>query len=254
MEATKLFNDAQALLRRIIQEKLFTAKGVVGLFPANSVGDDDIEVYHDESRQEARMTLHVCGSRTKTAGAAESRAGGFHRAEKSGLKDYSAVSPSADGVEELARNSSVRHDDYNAIMAKALADRLAEAFAECLHKRVRNESGDMRRESSTTKTDRARNTRHSSGARLSGLPGSHRKALLCKLIEARKARASNSRKASPCGRRRSGGLYFAHPESQYFAVGNLGKDQVEDYARRKDMSLATVTRWLSPNLGYEPEE
>jgi len=258
-EATKLYNDAQTLLRRIIQEKLFTAKGVVGLFPANSVNDDDIEVYQDESRQKPVMVLHSLRQQDEKPPGRPNRAlADFVAPKDSGLKDYvGGFAVGIHGAEELAKKFEQAHDDYNAIMAKALADRLAEAFAERLHERVRREfwgyAADEKLDNEALVREEYKGIRPAPG--YPACPDHTEKELLFKLIDATKhtgVRLTESFAMWPAAA--VSGFYFSHPESQYFAVGNLGKDQVEDYARRKGMKLATLERWLSPNLGYEPQD
>ena len=259
VEATKLFNDAQTLLKRIIQEKLFTAKGVVGLFPANSVNDDDVEVYESESRQKASMTLHTLRQQDEKPPGRPNRAlADFVAPKTSGLKDYvGGFAVGIHGAEELARKFEKAHDDYNAIMAKALADRLAEAFAERLHERVRREfwgyAAEEKLDNEALVREEYKGIRPAPG--YPACPDHTEKELLFKLIEATRntdVKLTESFAMWPAAA--VSGFYFAHPESQYFAVGNLGKDQVEDYAQRKKMNLATLERWLSPNLGYEPQD
>ncbi len=258
-EATKLFNDAQTLLKRIISEKLFVAKGVVGLFPANSVSDDDIEVYESESRRKVTMTLHTLRQQDEKPPGRPNRAlADFIAPKNSGLKDYiGGFAVGIHGAEELAKKFEKQHDDYNAIMAKALADRLAEAFAERLHERVRKEfwgyAADEKLDNEALVREEYKGIRPAPG--YPACPDHTEKELLFKLIEATRntdVKLTESFAMWPAAA--VSGFYFSHPESQYFAMGNLGKDQVEDYARRKGMNLATITRWLSPNLGYEPEE
>jgi len=259
VEATKLFNDAQALLQRIIREKLFTAKGVVGLFPANSVGDDDIEVYQDESRQKPVMVLHSLRQQDEKPPGRPNRAlADFVAPKNSGRKDYvGGFAVGIHGADELAKQFEKAHDDYNSIMAKALADRLAEAFAERLHERVRKEfwgyAADEKLDNEALVREEYKGIRPAPG--YPACPDHTEKELLFKLIEATKntgVKLTESFAMWPAAA--VSGFYFSHPDSAYFAVGNLGKDQVEDYARRKGMDLATLERWLSPNLGYEPQE
>jgi 5-methyltetrahydrofolate--homocysteine methyltransferase len=259
VEATKLFNDAQALLKRIIQEKLFTAKGVVGLFPANSVGDDDIEVYQEESRRKPVMVLHSLRQQDEKPPGRPNRAlADFVAPKNSGLKDYvGGFAVGIHGADELAKQFEKAHDDYNSIMAKALADRLAEAFAERLHERVRKEfwgyAADEKLDNEALVREEYKGIRPAPG--YPACPDHTEKELLFKLIDATKhigVKLTESFAMWPAAA--VSGFYFSHPDSTYFAVGNLGKDQVEDYARRKVMERATLERWLSPNLGYEPQE
>ncbi|HEY5682838.1 MAG TPA: methionine synthase [Sulfuricaulis sp.] len=259
VEATKLFNDAQALLKRIIQEKSFMAKGVIGLFPANSVNDDDIEVYQDELRQKVVLTLHSLRQQDEKPPGRPNRAlADFVAPKDSGVKDYvGGFAVAIHGAQELAKKFEKQQDDYNAIMAKALADRLAEAFAERLHERVRKEfwgyAGGEQLDGEALIREEYQGIRPAPG--YPACPEHTEKELLFKLIDATKnigVKLTESFAMWPAAA--VSGFYFSHPESRYFAVGNLGKDQVEDYARRKKMKLATLERWLSPNLGYEPQE
>ncbi|WP_372521968.1 methionine synthase [Sulfuricaulis sp.] len=258
-EATKLFNDAQVLLKRIINEKLLVAKGVIGLFPASSVSDDDIEVYENESRQKVTMTLHTLRQQDEKPPGRPNRAlADFVAPQTSGLKDYvGAFAVGIHGADELAKKFEKAHDDYNAIMAKALADRLAEAFAERLHELVRREfwgyAVGEKLDGDALIREEYQGIRPAPG--YPACPDHTEKELLFKLIEATRntdVKLTESFAMWPAAA--VSGFYFSHPDSTYFAVGNLGKDQVEDYAKRKGMSLAIITRWLSPNLGYEPEE
>jgi 5-methyltetrahydrofolate--homocysteine methyltransferase len=258
VEATKLFNDAQAMLKRAIKEKWLVAKGVIGLFPANSVGEDDIEVYADESRRAPRMTLHTLRQQDEKPPGRPNRAlADFVAPKSSGLKDYiGGFAVGIHGAEEMAKKFEQAHDDYNAIMIKALADRLAEAFAERLHERVRREfwgyAADETLDNESLIREEYKGIRPAPG--YPACPDHTEKALLFELIDATKnsgVRLTESFAMWPAAA--VSGLYFSHPESKYFAVGSLGKDQIEDYARRKGMDRALIERWLSPNLGYEPE-
>jgi len=258
VEATKLFNDAHALLQRAIKEKLLVAKGVIGLFPANST-DDDIEVYADESRRTLRMTLHTLRQQDEKPPGRPNRAlADFVAPKSSGLKDYvGGFAVGIHGAEEMAKKFEQAHDDYNAIMIKALADRLAEAFAERLHERVRKEfwghaAGETLDNESLIREE-YKGIRPAPG--YPACPDHTEKALLFELIDAtRNSGVQLTESFAMWPAAAVSGFYFSHPESKYFAVGSLGKDQIEDYARRKGMDLATVERWLSPNLGYEPGE
>jgi 5-methyltetrahydrofolate--homocysteine methyltransferase len=255
-EATRLYNDAQAMLKRIIADQSLKANGVIGLFAANSVGDD-IELYTDDARRERRLTLHTLRQQDEKPPGRPNRAlADFVAPKDSGCKDYlGAFAVCVLGAEELAKQHEARHDDYNAIMAKALADRLAEAFAERLHERVRREfwgyASDEQLDNDALIREEYKGIRPAPG--YPACPDHTEKELLFRLIEATKNAGVKLTEsyamwpaASVCG------LYFSHPESTYFAVGRLGRDQIEDYARRKGMDIATVERWLSPNLGYEP--
>ncbi len=257
-EATKLHHDAQAMLKRLIADRSLTANGVIGLFPANSVHDDDIEVYMDESRRELRATLHTLRLPDEKPPGRPNRAlADFIAPRYSGKQDYiGAFTVAIQGADELARQYQAKHDDYNAIMVKALADRLAEAFAERLHERVRREfwgyAGNENLGSDALIREEYRGIRPAPG--YPACPDHTEKALLFKLIDATKnAGVMLTESFAMWPAAAVSGFYFSHPKSQYFAVGKLGKDQIEDYARRKGMDVATVEKWLSPNLGYEPE-
>ncbi len=258
-EATKLYNDAQAMLKRVIADRSLTANGVIGLFPANSVGDDDIEVYVDESRRGLRVTLHTLRQQDEKPPGRPNRAlADFVAPKESGRKDYiGAFAVCVIGAEELAKQFEAKHDDYSAIMVKALADRLAEAFAERLHERVRKEFWGYAKDEALTNEalirEEYQGIRPAPG--YPACPDHTEKGLLFQLIDATKnagVRLTESYAMWPAAA--VSGFYFSHPDAQYFAVGKLGRDQVEDYARRKGMDVKTVERWLSPNLGYEPED
>jgi 5-methyltetrahydrofolate--homocysteine methyltransferase len=230
----------------------------VGLFAANSVHDDDIEVYVDDARRALQMTLHSLRQQDEKPPGRPNRAlADFVAPKETGLKDYiGAFAVTITGADTLAKQFEAKHDDYNSIMVKALADRLAEAFAERLHERVRKEYWGYA-------TDEALDSEHLIREEYKGIrpapgypacPDHTEKELLFKLIDASKnAGVTLTESFAMWPASAVSGFYFSHPESQYFAVGKLAKDQVEDYAHRKGMDLATIERWLSPNLGYEPE-
>jgi 5-methyltetrahydrofolate--homocysteine methyltransferase len=258
-EATRLYNDAQAMLKRVIADRSFTANGVIGLFPANSVNDDDIEVYVDESRRALRMTLHSLRQQDEKPPGKPNRAlADFVAPKNSGKPDYiGAFTVTILGAGELAKQFEAKHDDYNAIMVKALADRLAEAFAERLHERVRKEfwgsAPDEALDSDALIREEYHGIRPAPG--YPACPDHTEKELLFRLIDPASnagVRLTESFAMLPAAS--VSGFYFSHPQSKYFAVGKLGRDQIADYARRKDMDVANIERWLSPNLGYEPEE
>jgi 5-methyltetrahydrofolate--homocysteine methyltransferase len=257
-EATKLQHDAQAMLKRLIADRSLTANGVIGLFPANSVHDDDIEVYMDDSRRALRATLHTLRQQDEKPPGRPNRAlADFIAPKNSGKQDYvGAFTVAIQGADELAKHYQAKHDDYNAIMVKALADRLAEAFAERLHERVRREfwgyATDELLGSDALIREEYRGIRPAPG--YPACPDHTEKATLFQLIDATKnAGVTLTESFAMWPAAAVSGFYFSHPESQYFAVGKLGKDQIEDYARRKGMDVATVEKWLSPNLSYEPE-
>ena len=258
-EAIKLYNDAQALLKQILNGRLFKARGVVGLFAANSVNDDDIEVYVDDTRRAVAATLHTLRQQDeKPAGKPNRALADFVAPKQTGRKDYlGGFAVSIHGVDELAKQHERRHDDYRAIMVKALADRLAEAFAERLHERVRREfwgyAADENLANEELVREEYKGIRPAPG--YPACPDHTEKAALFNLVEATaKTGVKLTESFAMWPAAAVSGFYFSHPESQYFAVGKLGRDQIEDYARRKGMDLATVEKWLSPNLGYEPGE
>jgi 5-methyltetrahydrofolate--homocysteine methyltransferase len=256
--ARELFDDAQQLLRRIVENDLLTARGVMGFYPANSVGDD-IEVYSDESRQTVIATFHTLRQQMeKPAGNFNMALADFIAPRETGLVDYIGAFAAAAGfrLEALVKEFEDNHDDYNAIMAKALADRLAEALAELMHKRARQAWGFGADESLSIEDlihERYRGIRPAPG--YPACPDHTEKRALFDLIQAEDSTGIELTEnfamvpgAAVCG------IYFAHPESRYFAVGKIGRDQVVDYQRRKGMDLRAVERWLAPVLAYEPQE
>ena len=258
-EARKLFADAQALLKRIIDERLFTAKAVLGLFPANAAGDDDIHVFADEARDAPLTVLHHLRQQIeKPPGRPDLCLADFIAPQGSGVADYlGAFAVTAGfGASEVAARFEAEQDDYNAIMAKALADRLAEAFAERLHQRVRTEYWGYAPDETPTNEELIREKyvgiRPAPG--YPACPDHSEKRALFELLGVTERigieltdHMALMPAASVCG------WYFAHPEAYYFGVGKIGRDQVEDYAIRTGQDVATVERWLAPNLAYERE-
>ncbi|MGE3151877.1 MAG: methionine synthase [Nitrospiraceae bacterium] len=256
-KAKELFDDAQRLLKDIVARKLLTAKGVYGLFPANSVGDD-IEVYADEARIRVLTTVHTLRQQSeKPTDQPHLALADFVAPKDAGRQDFvGAFAVTAGiGIEALCERFERDHDDYNSIMAKALADRLAEAFAEYLHLRVRREWGygeDERLSNEELIRERYRGIRPAPGYPAS--PDHTEKRLIFDLLQAEKhASITLTESLAMYPAASVSGWYFAHPEARYFGVGKIGRDQVEDYARRKGMTVAEIERWLAPNLGYEPE-
>ncbi len=253
-QAGKIFADAQELLDEIIAKKLLIARAVYGFFPANAVGDD-VELYTDESR--AEILTHFRFLRQQM----EKKDGEPHRSladyiapKSSSLRDHVAgfAVPSGIGLKELVEKYKAEYDDYNAIMAEALADRLAEAFAECLHKRVRDEWGYGRAEKLTRDDlieEKYRGIRPAAG--YPACPDHTEKGTLWKLLDVEKKTGIKITENFAMWPGSSvSGLYFAHPQARYFGLGKIDRDQVADYAARKAMSVAEVERWLGPNLGY----
>jgi len=319
-QAKQLYTEANALLDKIIANHQLTARGVYGLFPANAVGDD-VELYADETRTKVRERFHFLRQQANREGNEPCRSlADFIAPKETGLPDHIGAFAVTSGIclKELCDSYRGKNDDYNAIMAEALADRLAEAFAECLHKKVREEWGyespGLLKETVTGSQDGPRNnagpvsghdlSRAASesnhvralapGAEGYGLQPAHESpqpgplgpegtALsLADLIDEkyRGIRPAAGYPACPDHTEKGplwhlldvqkntgmqitesfamwpgssvSGLYFAHPESRYFSLGKIDRDQVEDYAERKGMSVQEVERWLGPNLNYDP--
>lgn len=256
-EATKLYNDANKLLDKIIDEKLLTAEGVAGLFPANSVGGDDIELYADDNRKGLLSTLHTIRQQSKKSSTSSNVAlADFVAPKESGVNDYIgafAVTTGL-GIEKLIKQFEKNHDDYNSIMTKALADRLAEAFAEYLHEKVRKEFWGYSPEENFSNDDLIKE--NYTGIRPApgypAQPDHTEKLTIWKLLDVEKNTGITLTEnlamhpaASVCG------LYFSHPDSKYFTTGKIEKDQVADYAKRKGMSLQEIEKWLQPILNYD---
>ena len=258
-EARKLFADAEAMLEKLIAEGWLKARAVVGFFPANCVGQDDIQLYKDERYEEPLMRLHALRQQTRRGKDTPNHClADFVAPHDTGLKDYiGAFAVTAGfGIDEHVRRFEEAHDDYDAIMLKALADRFAEAFAEHLHERVRREFWAYAPEEALSNEqlikERYQGIRPAPG--YPACPEHTEKGLLWDLIEPEGHAGivlTDSYAMAPAAS--VSGLYFAHPQSRYFAVGKLNRDQVSDYARRKGMELTEAERWLAPNLGYDPE-
>jgi len=255
--AKELFMDAQALLRRIVEDRLLTARGVYGLFPANSVGDD-IELYTDASRSAVRLMLHTLRQQMpKAEGQPNFALADFVAPKSTGLPDHiGAFAVTAGiGVEALCERFEREHDDYNSIMTKALADRLAEAFAEWLHKGVRAEWGYGEAEKLTNEDlirERYRGIRPAPG--YPACPDHTEKGPIFDLLQAEKSAGISLTETFAMYPAASvSGLYFAHPQAAYFSVGKIDRDQAMDYGTRKRMDLRTVEQWLRPNLSYDPD-
>lgn len=259
-EATRLFADAQAMLKDLVDQKLLTAKAVVGIFPANSVNHDDIELYTDESRSEVLMQLHHLRQQTeKVAGKANMCLTDFVAPKETGKQDYlgAFAVTAGHGCDELVEKYEADHDDYNSIMVKALADRFAEALAEMMHDKVRKEiwgyASDERLSNEDLIAEKYKGIRPAPG--YPACPEHTEKGLLWELLDVEKNTGmtiTDSYAMLPTAA--VSGFYFSHPESQYFGVAKISEDQVESYAKRKGMEMKEAERWLAPNLGYEPEE
>jgi 5-methyltetrahydrofolate--homocysteine methyltransferase len=257
-KARELLKDAHSLLERIVADRLLAARGVYGLFAANSV-EDDIEIYAGEDRSGILTVLHTLRQQAeKPAGQFNLALADFVAPRTSGIPDYvGAFAVTAGiGLEDLCRAFERDHDDYSAIMAKALADRLAEAYAELLHKTVRQEWGYGREENLTSDDlikERYRGIRPAPG--YPACPDHTEKRLLFDLLQVEQRTGiclTESFAMLPASS--VSGFYFAHPDARYFAVGKIGLDQVQDYQRRKGMERKVLERWLSANLAYDPEE
>jgi len=255
-QARQLYEDAQKLLQDIVNSRLLVAKGAYGLWPANSIGDD-IEVYADETRAEVVAIFHQLRQQMQKPAGQFNHCLADYVAPK-GRPDYLGAFAVTTGhqADELARQFEEDHDDYNAIMTKALADRLAEAFAEYLHERVRREWGFGLTEHLTKEDliqEKYRGIRPAAG--YPACPDHTEKATLFELLRAEKnAGIQLTESFAMWPGAAVSGLYFAHPEAKYFGVGKIGRDQVLDYQVRKGMSLEELERWLGPNLNYLPEK
>ncbi len=255
--ARNLYNDAQAMLQRLVGEKWLTAKAVIGFWPANSVGDD-IEVYADAGRTKVLATLHHLRQqmfREGDSARANMSLADFVAPKDGGVADYIGAFAVTSGLdlEKKVAEFERDHDDYNSILVKALADRLAEAFAERMHQRVRKEfwayAPDEKLSNEELIAEKYRGIRPAPG--YPACPDHTEKALLWKLLDAERnagIKLTDSFAMWPAAA--VSGFYFAHPDVEYFGVGKIERDQVEDYAKRKGMSVAEIERWLAPNLNY----
>jgi 5-methyltetrahydrofolate--homocysteine methyltransferase len=257
--ARPLFADAQEMLKQMVAEKWVRASGVIGFWPANSVGDDDIELYTDDTRKTKLTTLHTLRqqmSRGKSDRANIALAD-FIAPKGSDIPDYIGgfAVTAGHGEDDVARRFEGKHDDYRAILSKALADRLAEAFAEHMHMLVRREywgyAPDEALSNEEIIAEKYQGIRPAPG--YPAQPDHTEKKTLFELLDATKAagiKLTESYAMWPGAA--VSGLYFSHPESEYFGVGKIERDQVADYAERKGMTLAEAERWLAPLLNYTP--
>ncbi|MDF3065780.1 MAG: metH2 [Polyangiaceae bacterium] len=257
-QARQIFAEGNALLDQIIEQKLIRARGVYGFFPANSAGDD-VELYTDASR--TKLLGKLCFLRQQQAkekdkGEPNRSLSDFIAPRDTGLADHIAgfAVTTGLGLHELVMKYKAASDDYNAIMAEALADRLAEAFAECLHQQVRQAWGYGKTENLTNAEliqEKYRGIRPAAG--YPACPDHTEKGPLWKLLDAEENAGVKLTESYAMWPGSSvSGLYFAHPEAQYFSLGKIDRDQVADYAERKGMTVQEVERWLGPNLGYDP--
>ncbi len=257
VEARKVLADGKAMLKKIIDGKWLTANAVFGIFPANSVNDgDDIEIYADEKRKRVLMTWHnLRQQNVKPAGRPNLCLGDFVAPTGAGIRDYiGAFAVTAGiGIEKRVKAFEDKHDDYNAIMLKALADRLAEAFTELLHKRVRKEFWGYAKgedlDNAALIAEKYRGIRPAPG--YPACPEHTEKGALFELLRAPEVGITLTESYAMYPASSVSGFYLSHPEAQYFAVGKIARDQVEDYARRKDMPVADAERWLAPYLAYD---
>jgi len=255
-EARKLFADAQAMLKKIVKEKWLAANAVFGLFPANSVNSDDIEIYSDESRKKVAMTWHNLRQQTKKPADIPNYCLADYIAPKeTGVKDHIggfAVTTGI-GIDARVAEFEKQNDDYSAIMLKALADRLAEAFAEHLHLRVRREFWGYASDEALSNEDiiaeKYRGIRPAPG--YPACPEHSEKGPLFELLQAPKnAGITLTESFAMLPTAAVSGFYFSHPQAQYFATGKVDKDQVTDYAKRKGWTVEEAERWLAPVLSY----
>ncbi len=254
VEARKLFEEANVLLDRIVKEKLLRARAVYGVFPANAEGDD-VVLYESDARTSARATFHFLRQQTEKAKEAHRSLADFVAPKETGLADFVggfAVTAGL-GLDELTKSFRAQHDDYSAIMAEALADRLAEALAEWLHERVRHEwyAGDEKLSPKELIEEKYRGIRPAAG--YPACPDHTEKGTLWNLLDVEKNTGMKLTESYAMWPGASvSGLYFGHPEARYFTLGKIGRDQATDYAARKKTTLAEIERWLGTNLGYEP--
>ncbi len=278
VEAKKLLDDAQSMLQKIVAEKWLTARGVIGIFPAHAIHDDDIALYNPESGDLLEVVHHLRQQNQKAPGqpnfclsdfvAPPSPLKGGSSAHAGGMQgnvmgENNYVGPATDylgafavtagiGIEERVKTFEAAHDDYSAIMLKALADRLAEAFAERLHERVRKEfwgyDTTENLENDQLIAEKYQGIRPAPG--YPACPDHTEKALLWKLLEPDRIGMSLTESYAMYPAAAVSGWYFAHPEAKYFGLGQIGKDQVEDYARRKGLPVEDMERWLAPVLNY----
>ncbi|QQS36060.1 MAG: methionine synthase [Ignavibacteriales bacterium] len=256
VEAKKLFEDANKLLDKIIKENLLAANGIAGLFPANTIADDDIEIYYDESRHVVKQVLHTLRQQQqKTDGQPNYALADFIAPKESEVEDYIGMFAvtTGIGIEKLIKQFEKDHDDYNSIMIKAIADRLAEAFAECMHEKVRRELWGYSAEENLSNEDLIKE-KYAGIRPAPGYPAQPdhtEKPIIFSLLDAENnigIKLTESMAMYPAAS--VSGLFFAHRDAKYFNVGKISKDQVIDYHRRKGMSVDEIERWLSPVLSY----
>ena len=259
-QAMKLYIDAQDMLQKIVTENWFMARGVMQIFPANSIGHDDIEVYTNDKRDGLLMTIHTLRQQTRKAeGQPNYALADFIAPKESGVRDYFGAFAVAAGfdMEYRLRQFEKDHDDYSAIMLKALADRFAEAFAERLHHRVRKEfwgyAANEELDNDGLIGEKYQGIRPAPG--YPACPDHTEKGLLWKLLNVEQnteIKLTESYAMVPTAA--VSGWYFSHPDSRYFGVGKINRDQVQNYAHRKGIEIHRMEKWLGPNLGYDPDD
>jgi 5-methyltetrahydrofolate--homocysteine methyltransferase len=255
-QARNLFADAKELLTKIIDEKWLTAKAVIGIWNANAVGDD-IEVYGDDTRDKVKKVFHTLRQQgQKSSNIPNIALSDFIAPKETGLKDYIGgfAVTSGLGIEKWLKKFADDNDDYNKIMLQSLSDRLAEAFAELMHKKVRTEywgySKDEKLDYDELIKEKYRGIRPAPG--YPACPDHTEKTILFEILDAEKnacIKLTESLAMYPASS--VSGMYYAHPKTKYFGLGKIGKDQVKDYAKRKGMTVEEVERWMSPNLNYD---
>jgi 5-methyltetrahydrofolate--homocysteine methyltransferase len=258
--ARRLFDDARQMLDRIVEGRWLRASGVFGLFPANRVDGEDIEVYADESRSAVRATLHQLRQQTQGRdGSPRKSLADFVAPKDTGLADHVGAFAVTAGLGLTERITAFKkdQDDYSAILLESLADRLAEAFAERLHERVRKEfwayAPDEALGADGLLAEKYRGIRPAPG--YPACPEHTEKQTIWELLDVQAATGIELTESMAMWPGASvSGLYFSHPRSRYFVLGRVGRDQVEDYARRKGWSVAEAETWLSPNLGYRTDD
>jgi 5-methyltetrahydrofolate--homocysteine methyltransferase len=255
--ARNVLAEGQAMLKKVIEGRWLTASAAFGLFPAARVNNEDIEIYSDDSRKRVLMTWHNLRQQSeKPSGNPNLSLADFIAPKESGVPDYiGAFAVTAGlGIEKRLEMFEKARDDYSSIMLKAIADRLAEAFTELLHARVRREfwgyANDEGLSNDEMIAEKYRGIRPAPG--YPACPDHTEKGGLFDLLGANRAGIELTESFAMHPASSVSGFYLSHPESRYFAVGKIDRDQVADYGRRKSMPLAQIERWLAPNLGYEP--
>ena len=256
--ARALYDDARAMLDKMIQEKWVTARGVIGLWPANAINDDDIVIFKDETRSDVLATVHSLRQQmSKSSGRANFALADFIAPTETGIADYIGgfAVTTGHGEEAIAERFKASHDDYSSILVKALTDRLAEAYAELMHQRVRTTlwgfATDENLANDELIAEAYQGIRPAPGYPAS--PDHTEKQTLWELLDAEKNTGIKLTESYAMWPGSSvSGFYFSHPDSRYFGVGKIARDQVDDYARRKGLSRQEVEKWLAPQLNYTP--